>query len=290
MEIKVLNKKCNDFPTLLKELKDCPEELYCMGNIELLNKPSIAIVGTRDIDEYGISQTKRFSSILSQKGLTIVSGLARGVDSYAHFSSMKNDGKTIAVIASGFNHIYPPENIGLFNEILENDGLIISEWEPDKEVDMRMFPRRNRIISGLSVGTLVIEAKFRSGSGITARLANDQNREVFCIPGDIDNIRSVRTNLLIMNGANLVTSPYDILDTLEYDNLFEKNNKEIKLDEEYKEIIDKIGDPPINANRIARIIEKPISYVNERLTILELDGFIKSDNRGNYNRVNEGNS
>ncbi len=290
MEIKVLNKKCNDFPTLLKELKDCPEELYCMGNIELLNKPSIAIVGTRDIDEYGISQTKRFSSILSQKGLTIVSGLARGVDSYAHFSSMKNDGKTIAVIASGFNHIYPPENIGLFNEILENDGLIISEWEPDKEVDMRMFPRRNRIISGLSVGTLVIEAKFRSGSGITARLANDQNREVFCIPGDIDNIRSVRTNLLIMNGANLVTSPYDILDTLEYDNLFEKNNKEIKLDEEYKEIIDKIGDTPINANRIARIIEKPISYVNERLTILELDGFIKSDNRGNYNRVNEGNS
>lgn len=290
MEIKVLNKKCNDFPTLLKELKDCPEELYCMGNIELLNKPSIAIVGTRDIDEYGISQTKRFSSILSQKGLTIVSGLARGVDSYAHFSSMKNDGKTIAVIASGFNHIYPPENIGLFNEILENDGLIISEWEPDKEVDMRMFPRRNRIISGLSVGTLVIEAKFRSGSGITARLANDQNREVFCIPGDIDNIRSVRTNLLIMNGANLVTSPYDILDTLEYDNLFEKNNKEIKLDEEYEEIIDKIGDTPINANRIARIIEKPISYVNERLTILELDGFIKSDNRGNYNRVNEGNS
>jgi len=290
LEIKVLNKKCNDFPTLLKELKDCPEELYCMGNIELLNKPSIAIVGTRDIDEYGISQTKRFSSILSQKGLTIVSGLARGVDSYAHFSSMKNDGKTIAVIASGFNHIYPPENIGLFNEILENDGLIISEWEPDKEVDMRMFPRRNRIISGLSVGTLVIEAKFRSGSGITARLANDQNREVFCIPGDIDNIRSVRTNLLIMNGANLVTSPYDILDTLEYDNLFEKNNKEIKLDEEYKEIIDKIGDTPINANRIARIIEKPISYVNERLTILELDGFIKSDNRGNYNRVNEGNS
>ena len=290
MEIKVLNKKCNDFPTLLKELKDCPEELYCMGNIELLNKPSIAIVGTRNIDEYGISQTKRFSSILSQKGLTIVSGLARGVDSYAHFNSMKNEGKTIAVIASGFNHIYPPENIGLFNEILENDGLIISEWEPDKEVDMRMFPRRNRIISGLSVGTLVIEAKFRSGSGITARLANDQNREVFCIPGDIDNIRSVRTNLLIMNGANLVTSPYDILDTLEYDNLFEKNNKEIKLDEEYKEIIDKIGDTPINANRIARIIEKPISYVNERLTILELDGFIKSDNRGNYNRVNEGNS
>ena len=290
MEIKVLNKKCNDFPTLLKELKDCPEELYCMGNIELLNKPSIAIVGTRDIDEYGISQTKRFSSILSQKGLTIVSGLARGVDSYAHFNSMKNEGKTIAVIASGFNHIYPPENIGLFNEILENDGLIISEWEPDKEVDMRMFPRRNRIISGLSVGTLVIEAKFRSGSGITARLANDQNREVFCVPGDIDNIRSVRTNLLIMNGANLVTSPYDILDTLEYDNLFEKNNKEIKLDEEYEEIIDKIGDTPINANRIARIIEKPISYVNERLTILELDGFIKSDNRGNYNRVNEGNA
>lgn len=290
MEIKVLNKKCNDFPTLLKELKDCPEELYCMGNIELLNKPSIAIVGTRNIDEYGISQTKRFSSILSQKGLTIVSGLARGVDSYAHFNSMKNEGKTIAVIASGFNHIYPPENIGLFNEILENDGLIISEWEPDKEVDMRMFPRRNRIISGLSVGTLVIEAKFRSGSGITARLANDQNREVFCIPGDIDNIRSVRTNLLIMNGANLVTSPYDILDTLEYDNLFEKNNKEIKLDEEYEEIIDKIGDTPINANRIARIIEKPISYVNERLTILELDGFIKSDNRGNYNRVNEGNA
>ena len=290
MEIKVLNKKCNDFPTLLKELKDCPEELYCMGNIELLNKPSIAIVGTRNIDEYGISQTKRFSSILSQKGLTIVSGLARGVDSYAHFNSMKNEGKTIAVIASGFNHIYPPENIGLFNEILENDGLIISEWEPDKEVDMRMFPRRNRIISGLSVGTLVIEAKFRSGSGITARLANDQNREVFCVPGDIDNIRSVRTNLLIMNGANLVTSPYDILDTLEYDNLFEKNNKEIKLDEEYEEIIDKIGDTPINANRIARIIEKPISYVNERLTILELDGFIKSDNRGNYNRVNEGNA
>lgn len=131
---------------------------------------------------------------------------------------MNEKGKTIAVIASGFNNIYPIENKRLFNEIIESGGLIISEWEPNKEIDSKNFPKRNRIISGISIATLIIEARYKSGTLITAKYALEQEKELFCIPGNIDSINSLGSNLLIKKGAQLVTTPNDIIETLKFRN------------------------------------------------------------------------
>ena len=207
--MKIIEINDKEYPTRLKEIDNYPKRLYIEGNYELLNKPSIAIVGARNCDSYGISQTKRFSGFLSQKGICIVSGLAKGIDTVAHQYSKEKMGKTIAVIASGFNNIYPEENKKLYEEIIEDGGCVVTEWEPDTRVEMYRFPKRNRIISGLSLGTLVIEARYRSGSEITAHYAMKQNREVFAIPGNIDSLLSKGTNNLINQGANLVTSPQE---------------------------------------------------------------------------------
>lgn len=182
MNYEIITENDEKYPKKLHEIKNHPKKLHAMGNFDLLNKNAIAIVGSRDCNKYGIQQARRFAGYLSQKNLCIVSGLARGIDTIAHEHSMKNKGRTIAVIASGFKHIYPKENQKLFDDILKNDGLIISEWEPNIKVDMQRFPRRNRIISGMTAGTLVIQSKYRSGSNITAHSAMKQGREVFCIP------------------------------------------------------------------------------------------------------------
>ena len=279
MEIKTIKITNETYPKRLKEIQNPPKELYVIGDESLLYKMSIAIVGSRDCDEYGREQTKRFASFLAQKNICIVSGLARGVDSIAHFYSKDKEGKTIAVLASGFKHIYPPENKILFNEILDDGGCIISEWPPETEIDMHRFPKRNRIISGLSVGTLVVESKYRSGTNITAHNAMKQNREVFCIPGNIDSIQSYGANRLIAEGACLVTSPQDIVDILEIEgNIIE--NRKIKT--EYKDTYELMGTIPITANEISRKIGKKISKVNEILLMLELDGFIEQPVSGKY--------
>lgn len=216
---------------------------------------------------------------MSQKNICIVSGLARGVDSIAHYYSKDKEGKTIAVLASGFEHIYPPENRLLYEEILKDGGCIISEWPPETEVDMHRFPTRNRVISGLSVGTLVVEAKYRSGTNITAHDAMKQRREVFCIPGDIDSIRSYGANRLIDEGAYLVMSPKDIIDILEIDGYIIEDKK---VQSEYQDVYELIGTLPITANEIARITKKNISRINEILLMLELDDFIKQVSPGKY--------
>ena len=249
------------------------------GDESLLHKTSIAIVGSRDCDNYGKEQTKRFASYLSQKNICIVSGLARGIDSIAHFYSKDKEGKTIAVIASGFEHIYPPENKKLYEEIIKDGGCVITEWPPETEVDMHRFPIRNRIISGLSVGTLVVEAKYRSGTNITAHDAMKQRREVFCIPGDIDSIRSYGANKLIDEGANLVMSPKDIIEILEIDGYIVENKT---VEPEYKEVYELIGTIPITANELARLTKKTINEINEILLMLELDEFIKQEGLGKY--------
>lgn len=278
------NKK---YPQRLKEIKDPPEKLYAIGNIDLLNKASISIVGSRNADEYGIEQAKRFASYLSQKGICIVSGLARGIDSVAHINSKSEIGKTIAVIASGFNHIYPPENKKLFVEIIKEGGLIISEWAPDEEIDMSRFPRRNRIISGLSLGTLLVESTYRSGSNITANFAIKQKKELFCIPGNITSTKSCGPNSFISHGANLVTSPRDILNYYEYREIEEFTNEsqyKAKVDEKYTDVYNEIGELAISPNEIAQSLCKNIREVNETLFILEMDGFIEKSGIGKFVR------
>ena len=199
------------YPQKLKQIFSPPEILYCVGDISLLNEFSIAIVGCRRNSPYGEKITKIFADNLSKNGVTIISGLAKGIDSFAHESSHKNIGRTIAVLGNGLNIIYPRENEELFFNIIENGGLIISEFPPDTPPFKENFPKRNRIISGLSNGVLVIEAKRNSGTMITVNYALEQGKDVFVIPGNIDSLNSTGTNDLIKDGAKLVTNFKEIL-------------------------------------------------------------------------------
>ena len=280
MEVITINDKDENYPQRLKVLKQHPKTLYANGNINLLNKISVAIVGSRNIDEYGIEQTKIFSKYLSQKGICIVSGLARGVDTIAHKYAKKEKGRTIAVIASGFNHIYPEENKKLCKEILEDGGCVISEYSPETEVDMHRFPIRNRIISGISVATVLTEADYPSGSTITAHNAFKQERLVCCVPGNLDKKRSLGCNKLIQEGAYLVTSPEDVLELLEFENYVVPEEKQIPT--EYKEIYQCISNIPITPDEIARNTKKKINQISEALFMLEVDGLIKKLGFGKY--------
>ncbi len=204
----------DEYPYLLKKIYDPPIFLYYRG--EFLNEDnySIAIVGTRQPTNYGKIQTEKLVSDLALQKITIVSGLARGIDSVAHRTALKNGGRTIAVLGCGIDVIYPPENKKLFDEICEN-GLIISEYPPRTKPDALNFPKRNRIISGLSLGTVVIETAETGGALQTASFALDQNREVFALPGNVGVRQSEGTNCIIKKGtAKLITCSSDILDEL----------------------------------------------------------------------------
>ena len=222
------------YPKILKEIYDPPISLYVKGNTEILNNKSIAIVGCRDATEYGKKATRYFSYNLSKKGINIVSGLARGIDSYAHIGSIcahdeeseeKQEadklkinmqeynhqyGKTIAVVGNGLDIVYPKENKYLFDKIIESGGAIISEYPLGTKPDKMNFPARNRIVSGMSRGIIVIEAKEKSGTLITVDFALEQGRDVYVVPGNINSINSVGTNDLIKQGARLVTHYKDI--------------------------------------------------------------------------------
>lgn len=199
------------YPILLKQIYDPPKCLYVMGNIEILNNPSIAIVGCREATEYGKKAATYFSYNLAKQNVTIVSGLARGIDSYSHIGALKANGKTIAVIGSGLDIIYPKENEQLAKKIVEQGGAIISEYPLGTRPQKEHFPARNRIISGISQATLVIEAKEKSGSLITADFAMEQGKDVYSVPGNINSKNSVGTNNLIKDGAIPVSKFSDIL-------------------------------------------------------------------------------
>ncbi len=286
--IEEISDKDSLYPKRLLEIRNHPEKLYVMGNKELLNRPSIAIVGSRDIDFYGKEQTIRFSKYLSEIGYTIVSGLARGTDTYAHLASLDSLGKTIAVLPCGLNNIYPKENKMLVDSILENGGLIVSEYEPDREISIYRFVERNRIISGITLGTLVIEARYKSGSMYTANYALKQNRDLFVLPGDIGKERSYGTNKLILDGAELVTSPKDIAQF--YEMWEEKEVKELKenkpsVNDDFKNVYDLILDIPISFDEIIELTKIGRERLSEILLMLELDGFIKKERSKKYVRL-----
>lgn len=208
------------YPQILKQIYDAPISLYIKGNKEILNNKNIGIVGCRECTDYGKKATKYFAYNLSKENINIVSGLAKGVDSYAHWGSigaineLKNHnicGKTIAVVGNGLDMVYPKENIELANEIIRSGGAIISEYSCGTKPDKMNFPARNRIISGISSGIIVVEAKEKSGTLITVDFALEQGRDVYVVPGNINSINSVGTNDLIKQGARLVTSYEEII-------------------------------------------------------------------------------
>lgn len=273
----ILTRKNNSFPNKLKQSK--LSKLYYRGNIDLLKRKSIAIVGSRKMTNYGRKAVVRFSDFLSNEGYTIISGLALGVDSYAHIAALENEGRTIAVLPSGINHIYPKENYTLAHKIINNGGLIISEYEDEEEARLKCFPRRNELIARLSDCILIIEAGEKSGSTITGRIGFRFGIPVFCVPGRIDDQYSKGTNLLISQGANIVLEPQNIIDCLEGEESFEEINKSQiefeKLNDESDGIYSLISDKPISIDEIAKKSELSISAIIERLLILEINGVIK---------------
>lgn len=211
-KVKIICSNEKTYPENLKQIYDYPIAIYTKGNTKLLNTETTAIVGCRNCSEYGRKIAQKYSYLLARKNITIVSGLAKGIDTYAHKGALIAKGKTIAVLGSGVNHIYPNENIKLYEEILNKDGLIISEYGINTKPIPEYFPKRNRIISGLSNKVLVVEAGLKSGSIITANLAVEQGKNVYAIPGNITSEKSLGTNNLIKDGAILVSSLEDIID------------------------------------------------------------------------------
>ena len=214
MKYKVIKINMNSkyYPERLRNIDDPPKELYCLGNLDLLNyKNNIAMIGSRNCSNYGERAAKDFAYNLAKENICIVSGLAKGIDSFSHIGALNAKGKTIAVLGSGLDNIYPKENIKLVEEIIKNNGLVISEYPLGTKPLKYHFPARNRIISGLSDSVLVVEARRNSGTNITVDFALEQGKDVFVIPGNIYSRTSDGTNFLITEGAIPVLSYKDIL-------------------------------------------------------------------------------
>ena len=232
----------------------------------------------------------KFAKELSTNGICVISGMALGIDKAAHIGAKNGWGKTIAVLGGGFNNIYPEENKELFYEIIQNGGCIVTEYEPNEETKPTNFPKRNRIISGIAKGTLVVEAAQRSGSLITARYTKEQKKPLFCIPSNLGVTKSVGTNNLIKEGAILTTSVNDIFEKLGIEKRLreQKERKTIRVDKEYKTVYNVLENIPITVNEISKKSKLDIAQTNNILTMLELKGLIKCHPGNEYSLLEEG--
>ncbi len=210
--MKIIKKEEKLYPKSLLKIYNPPEKLYILGDEKILNDFSIAIVGSRNPSRYGIETAKALAYNLAKYNVNVVSGMAKGIDTSAHIGTIMGKGKTIAVLGSGFNHIYPKENIELLKKIIATGGAVITEYKEDTIPNKENFPKRNRIISALSKGVVVVEAAKRSGSLITAEIALEEGKEVFAVPGNINSKTSKGTNGLIKDGAKLIENVRDILE------------------------------------------------------------------------------
>ncbi len=285
-KINILQKKDMYFPWRLRILKDCPDVLYVMGNCEILNDFSIAIVGSRKCDDYGKYITKKFAKELAERGVCIISGLAEGIDTCAHKEALNVSGKTIAVLGGGFEKVFPKSNEKLFESIIENGGAVISEYMPDECAKSINFPRRNRIVACMSEGILVTQAREKSGALITANIGMKYNKKIFTIPSNLENNKTSGNNYLIRANAKLVFDTKEILGEF---NFFEpkqisKNVKvsEIHVPEKYKKIYAILSYEPIQINEICRRIGNNTNQVLADLTMLEMQGYITQLPGGNY--------
>ena len=266
------------YPEKLRYIQKPPSRLYVEGNPEILNQIGIAVVGSRTNTQYGERMCKRFVKDLVKYNINIISGLAYGIDSIAHKTCLKNSGKTIAVLPSGLKNIYPPENIELVQAIVENGGAVVSEYEEFAKAEYNNFLERNRIVAGLGSGTLVVEAGSRSGTTVTARFTEEQEKTVFCIPSSLENIKGKGTNELIQKGSKLVTCVDDILEYYP-DTIFSKSEpitSDIVLDipEDLRTVYKTINNIPQDINQIAHKAGISISEVNYKTMLLQLDGKI----------------
>lgn len=278
------------YPRLLKEIYNPPPILYYRGDLNAINKPSIAVVGTRKNSSYGRQVAEEIGGQLVRAGLTIVSGLALGIDALAHWAAINNQGQTAAVLGSGvdWQNIYPAANRQLAQKIIEQRGIVLSEFPIGTMPTKFTFPLRNRIVSGLSLGTMVIEAPQNSGALITAKYALEQNREVFAVPGSIYNRNSDGTNNLIKSGAKLVSSHQDILEELNIKNINEKiiTAAEPSNDPTELMILKILNKEPLHIDKIAIFSKLKINALMSALTMMEMNGLIKDLGGKNYIKLN----
>ncbi len=286
---KILTMNDKEYPSLLREIPDPPPILYLHGTLP--DTPHIAIVGSRNATSYGISNAGRIAGELVMSGCCVVSGLARGIDTAAHNGALNKIGATVAVLGSGRGNIYPAVNRELAYKIAV-DGAVISEFPYMSPPEAKNFPQRNRIISGISSGTLVVEAAKKSGSLITARLAAEQNREVFALPGSVSSFKSSGTHGLLKQGARLVEGAEDIIEELGYvlqrvdstpDNLHENDIENLKktkknnlgLDFDEMSVIDVLDLYPVHIDEILQKIKMDSGKLSGVLLKLELIGIVK---------------
>ena len=275
------------YPDLLKSIDDPPYLLYCMGDVAALNQPSVAVVGTRHPSGYGADMAKSIGSALGAAGVCVISGMAIGIDCNAHKGALAAGGKTVAVLGSGLQSPYPPENVGLFHEILSAGGTVISEYPPDARPHSYHFPHRNRIISGLCKGIVFVEGRIKSGGMITVRTALDQGREVFAVPGNIGQYYAEGPNTIIREGAVMITSAADILSDLGF--------------ESFKtEVLDNADSNEVEPNVVLQALQKEMMGIDAlvketglttdalmaQLCMLEISGDITRESGNIYRLIN----
>lgn len=277
--VEILTQESSEYPQLLREIHNPPIVLYVWGKLTERDRHAIGVVGSRRTSNYGIECAKKLSYQLAYAGITVVSGLARGIDTAAHQGALAAKGRTVAVLGSGLNHLYPPENMGLAEKISES-GAVVSEFSMDTKADTQTFPIRNRIVSGWGSGLLVIEAGLNSGALITANQAVEQGRSVYAVPGQIDRPTAAGSNRLIQQGAKLVTGAGDILDEMQVlfpvmPTLTASAPRADLLKPDERRIYDAINDHETPIDEIISKTNLPTGIVSSILLTLEMKRFVK---------------
>lgn len=273
-QITLITKEDKEYPEKLLRVEDAPYCLFCKGNLDLLRRPAIAIVGSRSPSNYGKIVTEKFAEKLSQAGVVVISGLAYGVDGIAHRKTLDSYGDTIAVLGSGFDHVYPAVHTNMAEEIAEC-GLLISEYRPDVQATRFSFPMRNRIVAGLSDGVLITEASAKSGTLITKDCALDSGIAIYAVPGNITSEKSQGTNEIIASlQGNCVLSPDDILRDLGI-NGKEKKKKSVQLSIEETKIVELLSSGEKHIEFLSENVDFDIKTLNSLLTTLEIKSIIK---------------
>jgi DNA processing protein len=287
-DIKVFTWEDEGYPSRLREIDQPPPVLYVRGDFALEDEWSVAVVGTRRITPYGWQVAEELGAFLAQRGLTVVSGLARGVDRIAHESALKAGGRTIAVLGSGVDRIYPPEHLNLAERIIAH-GAVISDYALGTQPESVNFPPRNRIISGLSRAVVVIEAGDESGALITATFGAEQGREVFAVPGSIYAPQSKGTNRLIRDGAHPLSRFEDILEALDLEKVHEYRSARLTLPDDPIEarLLQVLAGEPQHVDDICAQSGLPIEQVSATLTLMELKGMVRTIGGMNFSLVRE---
>ena len=286
--IKILTWQDEAYPGRLKEIDQPPPVLYIRGEYLPDDLFAVAIVGTRRVTPYGRQITEELASFLAANGMTVISGLARGVDAIAHQAALKAGGRTLGILGSGVDKIYPPEHRALAEQMIER-GAIISDYAPGTPPDASNFPPRNRIISGLSLAVVVVEAGETSGALITAEFAAEQGREIFAVPGSILAPQSKGTNKLIQNGALPLLTVTDLMQALDITRVGEHKaaRRIIPADTTEAKLLSFLGNEPLHVDEIRSQAELPIEKVSAALALMELKGIVRQVGGMNYVAVRE---